>query len=1260
MSNHGQLPFGTAFQPSASAATPGGFPYSTMPQYASQQQSLKNYALPQSHPSGAFPPNRPSTYAYSANGQRGTPNAFRDENDQPTFTIHGEGIPYDPRHPSNLSTSSDLSFDPSPFTALPPAQSTMTSSSSLLQNAKSDSFNHRQPYNVLSKTLETGGHNSAPLERELEDGELSSGAMSEGELPVDENPSLNDTFHTKLNQHKEPDLYLPMGDYEAAQMLVRELYSWGFSFQDIMAEVTDGEALQKIFKAVGLSTDCPPKPRPESSVEPSIDLSSSITKGVPRETRFVRRVAADDAVDSVPAMVGQKENSQSLDMTEEGKIAQAANGSQPLDRKALIAQKLAAKKAKPPLSIAAAQTSLGKSVENVQIINSEASRIPPISLDASIKPLPAIPDQQSSKSSTAMPEEHESERRAHTELARQRMEALKRKAATKQGISVQSDDRSNQALSPTVKNSQEAPADDQKDNQARRTEVPTDAPSRRESYFSPVSQKPVFSIPGLFSMTAPKPDEQSQTIFDQQQSNVHPTVTSYDVDRQMMTTTSMSESGVPAPSHSTPPIEEPSNTSSRKRSQASDFFDSSAARVRKSLNQQDVGVIIDISDEESAQSEDDRQSDNAYIQTNSTFHTKNRPDPRSITPPGELPPQNLPPTMSTIATPLVTFTPKGQEPKELKSKELEIELMNRKIAELEASIRAKKAKQTANRSQSPVFTGQLAPREETVKSVTGNPEISATPSVNHLLQNADLTNSISREASTPSGKLFKEASVDNESKRRHNVGTTGINDQVADNEAKETEREGSAEHSVIAEAADQLETLRIPGQINNHFRSDPSTPWEDPLISPKPSQLEEEGTTREDKRLIAQRQARQAEIKNGLPLLNEEIERTRQKLQSLREQEANLENEIKNGLEGRQMLLDELSRLSQATVSDAAANFEETVKLPSLDAHLTHYPSPTDVSHHVVRVDINEDGQIRQIGKESISASDIDGKSVNPEIFSPDHPSRAAITPDLAQSQLADALPPIAADDLSEGELEEDKMDISRSDVDDGEVTSNGEDSSSGNYEDGDLPVVEDHQTIENEKRDITPADTDVGYVPTTNEEIIELDKSQNSNGVNQDEPMEEAINLEDEEIYEPPNSFSSEDEISLPASSHHDHDIDEALQEPLSTNLNYAANRSQSDALSETQHSEKSATSEARKYNEDNDQDDQQIVSYKPPQIHQSSEDDDSGDDYEPPEPTTLDESSLQAIPPPAVENTASVTSPSDANSNDVREMITNTEKSN
>ena len=1257
MSNYGQLPFGAAFQPSASAAMPGGFSYPTLPSYASQQQISSSFALSQSHPPGTFPPNRSHTYdAYSANGQRGIPNRFIDGNDRSNLANFSREFSYDPQNPSDYPLSSNSFLGPSPFTAPPPAHSKMSPSSNLPQNAHLDTINHLQPQSVPPKALGISRESSAPLEHELEEGELSSGAMSDGELLADETSGLNDTLHGKLNQQNEPDLYSSKGDYQAAHMLVRELHSWGFGFEDVMAEVTDGEALQKIFKEIGLSTETSPKPRVDSSAQHTLDSSRSTTKKAPPEATSIGNTAAEKSSEYAPTTTSQMNVSQDLNMAQKGSIIPSADSSTPLDRKALIAQKLAAKRAKPPLSIPSAQAPTGKDVE-VQAIDKETLAQPPVaSLIESNNMTQAVPNQDLSRSSTTMPEVLERERKAQTELARQRMEALKQKVATKQGIIVQANDNSNTNLSSPVENAQEAPADAPRNRQERNTKIETDALSRRESYFSPISQKPMFSIPGLFSMTAPEPDERPRTVSDQQQGGVQSAVASCDADQQVVTMGSIQQSGFSTPSISTNPLEDPTNNSSRKRSQASDFFDS-PARIRNPLNQRDAEVIIDISDEESLQSEEGQLIESTYAQSNDIFRSKKQSDPRSLTPAGGGLTQKALPSISTTTTPLVTFTPKGQEPKELKSKELEIELMNRKIAELEATIRARKAKQATNRDQSPGFNGQDAHIGQTAQPLVGNPEASATLNVDNV---TDPTISISREVSTSTAEILKEGSVENETSGRDPVPRTDIHYHIADNDAQQTQEAGAVECNAADEAAGQPENLPTSKQDDEQSRLlQPTSPSGLPTSSDQ-SQVEQEGTAHQSENIITRRRARQAEIEHGLPILNGEIERTRQKLISLREQEIDLEAEIKKGLEGRQMLLDELSRLSQDTAADVASDLERAAKPPWPETQLTHFARSTDVSQQVVRADVNDDGQAQQPIEEIDRAFDADKKPVALERFSPDTPLPDRVATGLAQSELADPPPPVDHDSLSEGELEEDIMDISRSDVDEGEVISDVEGNGSDDYNPGDRQAVPDRTTIENNKEDVVLTDMAVGYAPTMNGKTITLEKPQDGNTVDQDEHMEDIVDLEDEEIYEPPNSFPENDNISIPGSSLCDQDTGEALPKSPPTKLEHAADRSRSDVLSDFQIYEKYATSQASESKRDDDQADQQSLTYRDPKTDRNSEIGDSDEDYEPPEPTALDDSSLPAFPPLAFENVAPMKSSSDADSNDVREMITNSENNN
>ena len=316
----------------------------------------------------------------------------------------------------------------------------------------------------------------------------------------------------------------------------------------------------------------------------------------------------------------------------------------------------------------------------------------------------------------------------------------------------------------------------------------------------------------------------------------------------------------------------------RKRYKAADFIDSPSVRIRRSLGQaEDTSVIIEVSEgEENENSGDDMDMDiDIEEDTRPTTPQQRLPKPhfesgkpKSIKdqPPLSDVPVRKPVTPRIFSrTPPKVLTPKkGKEPQGL---EVEIELMDRKIAEMQQRILAK---QNASRAQTPDKLGSLG-------KVVG---ISTTTHV-HVKPSTSST----EEVSTP------KAQADSR-KSEENITTADV--AIA---AQATLVAESA-----AEAAKAVEQERILAE--QHVRA-----LEQARLDAERLRVAEAEKIAEEERRISRR----TEIEAGIPVLDAEMERATQKLRSLRRQIEELEVEVQKGIEGRSALLEELTGLSSST-----------------------------------------------------------------------------------------------------------------------------------------------------------------------------------------------------------------------------------------------------------------------------------------------------------------------------------------------------------
>ena len=314
----------------------------------------------------------------------------------------------------------------------------------------------------------------------------------------------------------------------------------------------------------------------------------------------------------------------------------------------------------------------------------------------------------------------EEKKRAQTELARRKMEAL---------MNRNSKPRAETASQPTVTSSsdQQAPAAKIINSGAPKVEPqplsvitgPQAPPTPRSSFFSPTPGRQ-FSLPGLFMPSA------SQKLNGDTVSQTHQEISTCS-DAQPPSIKALNGAvAAPAPLRNPTANREPIKSfnqeasggispsteiinSTRKRQKAADFIEASSTRVKRLFGQSgDNGVVIDVSDEEAPDSSlndvemdiDTDQDMYGIGQGNSDESNKLQRSAPNV----QL--QRRPSALVDAHTSVGIMTPpvapvSGKETNALKSKEMEIEVIKRRIAEKE---QRRQAKQSASRAETPTTT----------------------------------------------------------------------------------------------------------------------------------------------------------------------------------------------------------------------------------------------------------------------------------------------------------------------------------------------------------------------------------------------------------------------------------------------------------------------------------------------------------------------------------------------------------------------------
>ena len=779
-----------------------------------------------------------------------------------------------------------------------------------------------------------------------------------------------DTSQDGALKESEDTNVLLKAKWEEAKQALRDLHLQGFNFSKIVERGLNPVMLRKLYADVGIpiTQDIPmlglplTEPRVVSGHTPGLPFPDKVpTNNVDQQPVPVLQVKEDVSPTSKTSITTTKEEkvpstgSASISKlvkpsvtNQSGKVTGTkASDSKGVDRKEYIARLAAAKAS---VSSKAASTPTFESP--IQVI---VPRTPPTSITNQSHQEPVI--------NRAQDPEAEAKRKAQTDLARQKIEALKRRETTQQESQPPKShegDHQNQASLAGLQQASSftGPA----------TVPQSSIPSRQGSYFSPVTQKPPFSIPGLFmtsdtSQSIPQPIA-SQAVAIAQQRDVH---TALGPEASYLISQGSGEQSKPSMASQAPSI--PSLTAitgastaaainptppatSRKRQKAADFIDSPSTRIKRPLGQQeDSSVIIDISEDDSSNvsDDDDLNMEQAEYPLGPSKKSSNGQTgsgkQKSI---GDLPPLSDLPSRkkSMVMTPPAPQTPgHTKDPKQLKSKEMEIELMRRKIAELEQRNHAKR---NTSRAQSPGTSSQVpvsSPLREQPQS-TNDPTKALAGVVKAKADTGGLDST--RQSSSTSTEAIESATEERlaaeqhlsevelaRAEAEHSVAVDTILVSEQDRQLQEEALQASRQEEGLSRAREptrdnnsngqDLERIRFksieqqesPGPIQEIETSEVGRRDEGILRQRgERLQLQEANQKRqqaEQQRLLDEQQRlRKAEIEAGLPILDATVERTKQRIEALRKEMMELEKEIQKGVEGRKSLMEELHDLSQA------------------------------------------------------------------------------------------------------------------------------------------------------------------------------------------------------------------------------------------------------------------------------------------------------------------------------------------------------------
>lgn len=528
----------------------------------------------------------------------------------------------------------------------------------------------------------------------------------------------------------------------------------------------------------------------------------------------------------------------------------------------------------------------------------------------------------------------EAKKRAKTELARQKIEELKNRGSIAQSSNLINSKGLPPSLEPVEKSqlrlSQEEPT-------ATGHYTPISQAIPANSTFMTLSRKPTITIPGLFMESMPPEPvlliDQPESSLDNTDPQAEPCIVPIS-DFQDSGVKRSEEEPESSPLQSAfgvnsislnlvKQVQPVAKAEPRRRQKAADFIDSAPTQARRPLgHNNDTSVIIEVSDnEEMGDTENeniDIDEDIAMDIDEDNFQSSPTKQPHSIeSMPGkqklirDLPPlSDFPPrkkiSLNAVLTPPVVQTPaKIKDPESYQTKVKEIEVMNRRIAELEQRI---KAKHTASRADTP-GTPRRSASPKLLEASAGSQE-EPRPEAKHMIVNVtddqiEVRNSKDVKEDTPlseetSSISAADASVPSKiTEVAEAVQTIGQERNLEEKHAQDLERtEADTERLRGAQEAINIEQERI-------FAEAQARDIERAKVNVEQLRLTEATETAEKKRKM-----RLSEIDSGIPMLDAEVEKSKQELSSLEQKVEVLKNQVQKAEEWKRVLLEERSELS--------------------------------------------------------------------------------------------------------------------------------------------------------------------------------------------------------------------------------------------------------------------------------------------------------------------------------------------------------------
>lgn len=548
----------------------------------------------------------------------------------------------------------------------------------------------------------------------------------------------------------------------------------------------------------------------------------------------------------------------------------------------------------------------------------------------------------------------EAKKRAQTELARQKMEALRNRGNLQRKDQIEK--ISAVAVAEVLPNPPSPPASLLSSAKpAIPTATATQAASApHDSLFSPTSGKPLFSLPGLFMSHEPSTSAPNLSHpLTLSMSSAPKTVSA----TQTVTTTTTAPEPLPhvssisqlVPSSPTAPkdiksigspsIAYPSTeiiNSTRKRQKASDFIEPPSTRLKRHLGlSEDKDVVIEVSEDEAL---DGLADDDADMDIDTDQDIYGTPKLKWMNAPSshqksttmlERRGSELNKQIQSFAnsTPSLTSTPGScGELKGLRSKEKEIELMNKKIAELE---QRRKAKLAPSRAHTPNAMGTGSSLPKSGKPTLDAVEQSQTVQTSRVMSpaekqpiNPEAPDIIAKGLDVTSNKhtfLAEKEAAQPEEQHAKDLEVEQVRRAEADQqrELKSQEEEVARQRAVLEQKrlkeSEELQALQIEEEKARAFEAQRLKDSEQRRLC-KIERAKAHAQQQHDldvaESFERQRKLeRRAAIQVGLPVLDAEVEKTKQKISLLKQQINELEGELERGNKGRGELLEELQSL---------------------------------------------------------------------------------------------------------------------------------------------------------------------------------------------------------------------------------------------------------------------------------------------------------------------------------------------------------------